>query len=344
MNNSSVNVPREESLQGQLFHYSPQQVCDELGLNWIAAVRLFESGWLSFDPAQVLEMDEKQETEFRFLGALAAAGCDSRMLAVLLKPLKKPYLYSLSQIYYDLGQRTWNPIPMPAIGREDIIEEWIAELVNDQDVDGLKDIRSTIDEALDGMGEAEQDDEDESIPAFSRRDTSIVQAAILLLRKTVKYGPSTPAEGLSIGKAIYALQRLPKLAVDIDLTINISGPTRIFGEHQISHWWQVEVLSGEINISSGGYFFRASTGGDSFTIMQWDYSGGSDPELNDYLFQNQIVDDAKSFEPEVEELDLSGPGYEVTVTDDDNPCLDEDEDDDDEADEDEMLPGQREKE
>jgi hypothetical protein len=215
---------------------------------------------------------------------------------------------------------------MPTCEREDVLEEWIAELVNDQDTDGLQDIRSTIDQALEGMGEVEQDEDNESLPVFSSQDTSVVQAAILLLRKAVKYGPSTPAEGLSIGKAIYALERLPKLTDDMTLTIDISGPRRMFGDNEIRHSWQVEVLPGEVHISSGGYFYRKSTGGDSFTIMQWNCFEGGEPELNDYLDQHQLVDDAQRFEPEVDGLNLAEPGHTVIVTDDDNPCLDEDED------------------
>jgi hypothetical protein len=148
MNDQVADVPREEPIQPQLLHYSPQQVCDELGLNWLSAVRLFHAGWLSFDPALVAELDEGQEIELRFLGALAAAGCDDRMLAVLLAPLRKPYLYCLTRIYYDLHQRTWVALPRLAERREDLLHQWVDELMAARDGRTLRDLRFTVDKAL----------------------------------------------------------------------------------------------------------------------------------------------------------------------------------------------------
>ncbi len=149
-------LPREDSAQGQFFHCSPQQVCDELGLNWIAAMRLFESGWLSFNPAKVVEMGEGQEAEFRFLGALAAAGCDDRMLAILLKTLQKPYRYNLGRIYYDMHRRAWVQLPRLSDRRENMLQKWIEELAEEQDKAALLAIRSAIDKELASMYEFEQ--------------------------------------------------------------------------------------------------------------------------------------------------------------------------------------------
>ena len=149
MKNETADAPpREDSTQGQLFHCSPQQVCDELGLNWLAAVRLHESGWLSFDPSKVLEMNEGQESEFRFLGALAAAGCDDRMLAILLKSLQKPYVYNLGRIYYDMHRRAWVPVPRLSGRREDLLRQWIGELADEEDKATLLAMRSLIDNEL----------------------------------------------------------------------------------------------------------------------------------------------------------------------------------------------------
>lgn len=147
-------VPREEPLQGQLFHYSPQHVCGELGLNWLAAVRLYESGWLGFDPAKTGEMNEEQEMEFRFLGALVASGCDDRMLSVLLRPLQKPYLYSLNRIYFDwqCGGR-WMPIPTAADFREEPSEQWIEHMKDDKDVETLQRICDLASEAIEEIGD-----------------------------------------------------------------------------------------------------------------------------------------------------------------------------------------------
>jgi hypothetical protein len=78
------NAARVEHVQGLLLPLSPRQVCDHLRLNWRAAARLHKAGLLSFDPATTEKLDERQEVELRFLGALVAAGCDHAMLTRLL--------------------------------------------------------------------------------------------------------------------------------------------------------------------------------------------------------------------------------------------------------------------
>src|SRR6478609_2692760 len=62
--------------QQLLFPYSPRAICDEIGLNWWAALKLYEDGWLSFSPEAGGRLDETQESELRFVGALVVAGCD----------------------------------------------------------------------------------------------------------------------------------------------------------------------------------------------------------------------------------------------------------------------------
>jgi hypothetical protein len=247
------------------------------------------------------------------------------MLTILLKDLQKPYLYSLARIYYDMHRRAWVPIPRIPNRREEMLKEWVAELIDEQDADALRDIGATIDNALEELGDAEQDDESEPAPSFSDQDRSIVQAAILLLNKAVQAGLPTPAQALSLGKAIYALERLPMPTDGVTASIDVTGPRKWFGEHEIWHWWTVNVSPSEVQITSQGHFYRERSGGDRFIIMHWTYTQGKEPRLDDYLDDNRIVDDAQRFEPEVEGLVLSAGGYSVTVYDDDNTCLSADE-------------------
>jgi hypothetical protein len=64
----------------------------------------------------VAELDEAQEAELRFVGALVVAGCDARMLERLLAPLTKPYCYRLSRIYYDWAAQAWRLLPIAKAG------------------------------------------------------------------------------------------------------------------------------------------------------------------------------------------------------------------------------------
>ena len=75
---------RVAAAQQLLFPANPRAVCEQMGLNWWAALKLHEDGWLSFPPANTPRLDEAQEAELRFVGSLVIAGCDRGMLAILL--------------------------------------------------------------------------------------------------------------------------------------------------------------------------------------------------------------------------------------------------------------------
>ena len=66
-------------------------------------------------------------------------------------------------------------------------------------------------------------------------------------------------------------------------------------------------------MGSGGHFYRPSTGGDSFTSFRWVAYPGHPTDCQDHTPSLQIVDDAKPFGTEIEELDLGEPGYSVSV-------------------------------
>jgi hypothetical protein len=87
------------------------------GLNWWAAVKLFEDGWISFSPENTPELDEAQEAELRFVGALVNCGCDRNMLKLILASLPKPYAYDLKRLFYDWSTRRWRLLPIRALTR-----------------------------------------------------------------------------------------------------------------------------------------------------------------------------------------------------------------------------------
>ena len=84
--------------QQLLFPANPRAVCQEMGLNWWAALKLHEDGWLSFAPANTTRLDEAQEAELRFVGSLVVAGCDRNMLSTLLAGLPKPYAFPVNKL------------------------------------------------------------------------------------------------------------------------------------------------------------------------------------------------------------------------------------------------------
>ena len=57
-NPETVRVAASQQL---LFPANPRAVCEQMGLNWWAAPKLYEDGWLSFSPANAPRLEEAQE-------------------------------------------------------------------------------------------------------------------------------------------------------------------------------------------------------------------------------------------------------------------------------------------
>jgi hypothetical protein len=139
---------RVTAAQQLLFPANPRAVCEQMGLNWWAALKLHEDGWLSFAPTITPRLDEAQEAELRFIGSLVIAGCDRGMLAILLDRLPKPYAYDASRIYYDWAERRWRLLPDPHAHPESIFIDWLDRLVESGDVNSLTGILELAQDAL----------------------------------------------------------------------------------------------------------------------------------------------------------------------------------------------------
>jgi hypothetical protein len=153
MNNVSDDSPEAaRSSRGQqlLFSTFARQVCGDIGLNWWAAVKLWDDGWLSFDPVTTAQLDEAQESELRFLGSLIAAGCEPDFLKRLLDTLHKPYSYAIGEIYFDWYARRWRmlPKPKPTPDREVIFSSWVEELAGEEDIESLQQLAAQIEDAM----------------------------------------------------------------------------------------------------------------------------------------------------------------------------------------------------
>jgi len=141
-------VARVPAAQQLLFPATPKAVCDEIGLNCWAALKLYEDGWLSFSPESTLRLDEAQDAELRFLSSLVLAGCDRNMLTVLLADLPKPYAYDLKRLYFDWAARRWRALPDPRAHPEAAFTDWLEMLVQSGDVGSLRGIGELARDAL----------------------------------------------------------------------------------------------------------------------------------------------------------------------------------------------------
>ncbi|MEI8022192.1 MAG: hypothetical protein WCH39_28540 [Schlesneria sp.] len=189
------------------------------------------------------------------------------------------------------------------------------------------------------MSETDDFSEDEDY-VFSSEDHGIVSATKQLLSKAASSDIITDKGREVVNRIIQVFEALPSVVADLDLQLQVTGPTRTFGSHEIHHWWNVEIENGDLCVTSGGYFYRPETGGDSFTSMIWRASPGFETEYCDYLDTLSLVDDAQPFDLEVQEIDFAQGGYTLTVLEDGEE-LEEDSSDEDEQDNDEDGKGLR---
>jgi hypothetical protein len=148
LHDDSPQIARVAAAQQLLFPSSPRSVCDEIGLNWQAAMRLEEEGWLSFSLETLWELDEAQEAELRFVGSLVLAGCDRNMLGLLLSSLARPYAYDSKRLYFDWNSRRWRLLPDPGAHPETAFADWLEALVQTHDTGSLRGIVELTQDAL----------------------------------------------------------------------------------------------------------------------------------------------------------------------------------------------------
>lgn len=175
-----------------------------------------------------------------------------------------------------------------------------------------------------------EDDNTEETYQLCERDRQIVAVTRHLLWEIVRWNQIQANQLEVVAKILQVLDRLPAVSDELFTSVLLKGPQRHFGDHKICHWWNVEVEDHDLAVSSGGYFHRPSTGGDSFTCMTWSATPGYETGYSDYLNTLQIVDDAQPFDAEVMQLALGEPGYflEISADGEEISVLDEDEDDD----------------
>lgn len=159
------------------------------------------------------------------------------------------------------------------------------------------------------------------------RDKSIVAHSQLLLEKLLAAAFTTPAEKISMAKALHVLKRMPLPSSAMDLRILLMAPDRTYNgsgeEHRITHAWQIAVREQTVEVQSTGYFWRPSTGSDSFCALYWRAEPGLQAGMEDFLYTLAMVDDAVPFEQEIQRIDLTELGYKLKVQDEGNALLDD---------------------
>lgn len=158
-NPQSTDDPKGVRVSGGqqlLFPTTPRALCDEIGLNWWAALKLRDDGWISFDPESGCPLDDGMEEELRFVGSLVVAGCDPAMLGRLLRDLERPYRYRGGRIYYVWAERCWRLLPERKEA-ESVCYGWVNQLKEQGDAKNLRALAEAVHDALTELGVAETD-------------------------------------------------------------------------------------------------------------------------------------------------------------------------------------------
>lgn len=147
--NPETESARIWQLQLTLFPQTPREVCERIGINWLAACQIHAGGWLSFDPRSVTSLNEAQEAELHLIGPLVVAGCDPELIARLLHGLSRPYQYRPGTIYLDWAAACWRLLPIAKKPEPyQVFAEWLDDLKESGDRQQLEDIAADIATAL----------------------------------------------------------------------------------------------------------------------------------------------------------------------------------------------------
>jgi len=134
------------NLQASLFKYSWDKV-GERGCSEHQAELLFGLGLLSFNPAEVRELEEYELNEVIFLKTIYFdSGLPKENVLAMLSGLEKPYSFSFDEIYWDFSRKEWQYLPVELEQLE--IEELVDQITEEEDFDRLKSVKESIESIL----------------------------------------------------------------------------------------------------------------------------------------------------------------------------------------------------
>jgi len=78
---------------------------------------------------------------------------------------------------------------------------------------------------------------------FTSRDKSLIEAAVLLLRKLATAPMTKPGQLKTVTKVLQALLRLPEVPQGLNVSIMVTSPSRSFEDCiRTSQYWEVRFL------------------------------------------------------------------------------------------------------
>lgn len=127
--------------------------------------------------------------------------------------------------------------------------------------------------------ESESPEEFEEKEEFEleEEDWEAVQTAVNVARRMLRDPRIKPAEIVGLGRALYALERLPRVTPGVEVEFGVSYE-RDDGEYGDSKYVSCTVSDWILEITSGGSMWSKAVGSDSYTTQSWTCELGCGPE------------------------------------------------------------------
>jgi len=152
-------TPCSSSSQKTLFPFkSVEQFEIETAVSSDQMTRWHKKGWLSFDPSSTSRFDEPHWVEVDFVKGIARSGLSDEWIDTLLSKLRAPYCYDSKRTFYSFAEQSWKTVPTipePEEVTEEIVDEYLQDLAEAEELDALLGMRETIDDLLENRPQSQ---------------------------------------------------------------------------------------------------------------------------------------------------------------------------------------------
>lgn len=148
----------------------------------------------------------------------------------------------------------------------------------------------------------------------SRADGQTIEAAKLLLWKTVRSRLVTPDDLMALARALKVLQELPAVSAPEKVSIELGGPAKRYEQKEVFPWWTITVDGTAISISSGVRHGGASADGEIELAFHWSIKPESESTARGVLAELGVYDEDIGFPAQVREIHLEEAGYRLRIT------------------------------
>lgn len=131
--------------QDTFFRQKIEEVEKNTNTNRIEMQQWYQQGYLSFNPVELSEFDDRHIVEIAFLASILKSGLTESLIKQILEDLPKPYCYDPDRMFYSFYSKEW--VTVPPI--EDIINLYLNDLAENGENELLNELSDRVKELLD---------------------------------------------------------------------------------------------------------------------------------------------------------------------------------------------------